>query len=86
MWPRGTCSSAAPEKLPKSARLLEAEARLRALFANGTADEARVRAAIAEVGGARAEVRLVHLLNHLATRTVLTEEQRRLYHEARWGR
>ena len=29
-------------------------------------------------------VRLVHLLAHLKTRAVLTAEQRRLYHEARW--
>jgi Spy/CpxP family protein refolding chaperone len=71
---------------PRSARLLEAEARLRALFAGGTADEARVRATVAEIERARTEVRLVHLLTHLQTHAVLTEEQRRLYHEARWGR
>jgi Spy/CpxP family protein refolding chaperone len=71
---------------PKSARLLEAEARLRRLFAEGAADEARVRATAAEVERARTEVRLVHLLTHLETRAVLTEEQRRLYHEARWGK
>jgi Spy/CpxP family protein refolding chaperone len=71
---------------PRSARLLEAEARLRALFAGGTADEARVRAAVAEIERARSDVRLVHLLTHLQTRAVLTEEQRRLYHEARWGK
>ena len=71
---------------PKSARLLDAEARLHALFAGGGADETRVRAAVAEVERARTEVRLVHLLTHLRTRAVLTEEQRRLYHEARWGK
>ena len=71
---------------PKSARLLDAEARLRGLFADGIADEGRVRAAVAEVERARAEVRLVHLLTHLDTRTVLTDEQRRAYHEARWGK
>src|SRR3989441_9932857 len=36
------------ESRPKSARLLDAEARLRALFAGGGADEAAVRAATAE--------------------------------------
>lgn len=72
------------ESRPKSARLLEAEARLRALFASGAADEPRVRAAVAEVEGARSEVRLVHLLTHLKTRDLLTEAQRRAYHEARW--
>jgi Spy/CpxP family protein refolding chaperone len=74
------------ESRPKSARLLEAERRLRALFAAGRADEAAVRAAVVEVEQARREVRLVHLLTHLRTRDLLTDAQRRLYHEARWGR
>ena len=73
------------ESRPKSARLLDGEAKLRRLFASGRADEASVRAAVAEVEKARAEVRLVHLTFHLKTREVLTDEQRRLYHEARWG-
>jgi Spy/CpxP family protein refolding chaperone len=73
------------ESRPKSARLLEAEARLRRLFADGAADAATVRAAVQAVEQARSEVRLVHLLTHLRTRDILTEEQRRIYHEARWG-
>jgi Spy/CpxP family protein refolding chaperone len=73
------------ESKPKSAQLLEAEQRLRQLFAAGTADEASVRTAVREVERARSEVRLVHLLTHLRTRELLTEEQRRLYHEARWA-
>src|SRR5881296_2632536 len=73
------------ESRPKGARLLEAEAKLRRLFAERVADEAAVRAAVAEVERARTEVRLVHLLTHLATRDLLTEDQRRIYHEARWG-
>ena len=73
------------ESKPKSARLLEAEAKLRRLFAERVADEAAVRAAVAEVERARTEVRLVHLLTHLTTRDLLTEDQRRIYHEARWG-
>ena len=72
------------ESKPKSARLLEAEARLRRLFADRAADDAAVRAAVAEVERARTEVRLVHLLTHLKTRELLTEDQRRIYHEARW--
>jgi Spy/CpxP family protein refolding chaperone len=72
------------ESRPKSARLLDAEKRLRALFAGGGADEATVRAATADVERARAEVRLVHLLAHLKTRELLTDAQRRAYHEARW--
>ena len=70
---------------PKSAQLLEAEAKLRRLFADRAADDAAVRAAVAEVERARAEVRLVHLLTHLKTRDLLTEDQRRIYHEARWS-
>ena len=73
------------ESRPKSARLLEAEARLRRLFAERVADDAAVRAAVAEVERARSEVRLVHLLTHLKTRDLLSEDQRRLYHETRWG-
>jgi Spy/CpxP family protein refolding chaperone len=72
------------ESKPKSARLLEAEAKLRRLFADRAADDAAVRAAVAEVERARSEVRLVHLLTHLKTRELLTEDQRRIYHEARW--
>jgi len=73
------------ESRPKSVRLLEAEAKLRRLFAERAADEAAVRAAVAEVERARSEVRLVHLLAHLKTRDLLSEDQRRLYHETRWG-
>jgi Spy/CpxP family protein refolding chaperone len=73
------------ESRPKSAQLLDAEARLRHLFATGRADEPAVRAAAAEVERARTDVRLVHLMFHLRTRGVLTDEQRRLYHEARWS-
>ena len=73
------------ESRPKSARLLDAEARLRRLFADRAADEAAVRAAVADVERARSEVRLVHLLTHLKTRDLLTEAQRRTYHEARWA-
>jgi Spy/CpxP family protein refolding chaperone len=73
------------ESRPTGARLLEAEAKLRRLFAERAADEAAVRAAVAEVERARREVRLVHLLTHLKTRDLLTEDQRRIDHEARWS-
>jgi Spy/CpxP family protein refolding chaperone len=72
------------EARPKGARLLDAEARLRRLFGAGTADASAVRTAVAEVEQARTELRLVHLLAHLETRALLTEAQRRAYHEARW--
>jgi Spy/CpxP family protein refolding chaperone len=70
---------------PKSRQLLDAEARLRRLFADGTASESAVRDGVADVERAHADVRLIHLLTHLQTRDLLTEPQRRLYHEARWG-
>jgi Spy/CpxP family protein refolding chaperone len=73
------------ESKPKSARLLELEAKLRRFFADRTADVTAVRATVAEVERASGEVRLVHLLAHLKTRELLTEDQRRIYHEARWG-
>lgn len=74
------------ESRPTGARLLDAEAKLTRLFAAAGAEEASVRAAVAEVERARSELRLVHLLTHLRTRDLLTEAQRRQYHEARWGR
>ena len=73
------------ESRPKGARLLEAERRLERLYADGVADEASVRAAVAEVERARSELRLVHLLTHLRTRDLLTREQRDAYHKIRWG-
>ena len=72
------------ESRPKSARLLDAEGRLRALFAGGAADEAAVARAVTEVERARADVRLVHLRFHLRTRDVLTAAQRDEYRRARW--
>src|SRR3989475_3236598 len=73
------------ESRPKGARLLDAEAKLRRLFAERVADAAAGRAAVAEVEPARTEVRPVHLPTQLKTRDLLSENQRRTYHEARWG-
>jgi len=72
-------------ELPKSQRLLDAERRLEKLFVDRAATEENVRAAVAEIERARTDVRLVHLLAHLRTRDLLTEEQRRVYHQTRWG-
>jgi Spy/CpxP family protein refolding chaperone len=73
------------ESRPKGAALLAAEERLRALFRSGTATEAGVRAQVAEIERLRAELRLVHLLTHLRSRDLLSEEQRAAYHALRWG-
>lgn len=64
-------------------RVIEAEAALDRLFAEGTADPASVRAATAEAAAARADLRAVHLEAHLATLPILTRHQRHLYAEAR---
>jgi Spy/CpxP family protein refolding chaperone len=69
----------------RATRLAAAEDRLRRIFADGAADPAAVRTAVAEAETARADVRLVHLLAHLQARDVLTEAQRRAYQEIRWG-
>lgn len=69
---------------PQAQRLLDAEAELRRVFADGGATEARVTAAVANAERARGALRLVHLLTHVQTRDILTAEQRRLYHEIRW--
>jgi Spy/CpxP family protein refolding chaperone len=73
------------EARAKAVGLAAAEERLRQVFADGTADAAGVRAAVAAAETARAELRLVHLLTHLEARDVLTEAQRRTYHQLRWG-
>jgi len=73
------------ESRPKGTALLEAEERLRGLFRSGTATEAGVRAHVAEIERLRAELRLVHLLTHLRSRDLLSEEQRTTYHALRWG-
>jgi Spy/CpxP family protein refolding chaperone len=73
------------EARSRAARLAAAEDRLRRVFADGAAEPAVVRAAVADAETARAEVRLVHLLTHVQTRDALTEAQRRAYHRLRWG-
>ncbi len=73
------------ESRPKSAQLLEAEARLRAFFAGGRATEERLSSQVDEVERRRAELRAVHLRYHVRMRAVLDEGQRVAYHQARWG-
>ena len=73
------------ESRPRSAALLAAERRLDELFSSGRATESDLASPVAEVERLRGEVRLVHLRYHLKTRDVLTEQQRLVYHERRWG-
>lgn len=74
------------ESRPRSAALLAAERRLDNLFARGRVTEADLVAPTGESERLRGEVRLVHLRYHLRTRDLLTEPQRAIYHERRWGR
>lgn len=60
-------------------RVVEAERALDRLFAEGVADEASVVEASSRVGRLRAQLRGVHLTAHVATRALLTEEQRMRY-------
>lgn len=82
---RGLFDTMLREARVRAGRLATAEARLARLFAERTADEGTVRAAVTETEVARRDVRLVHLMAHLQTRDVLTEAQRLKYHELRWG-
>ena len=79
------CSTRCCARPGRGRRLAAAETKLARLFAERTADEGAVRAAVKEAEAARREVRLVHLLAHLQTHDVLTEAQRQKYHELRWG-
>ncbi len=70
-----------PESRPNSA----AERRLADLFAGGRANEAELVTRLREVERLRGDVRLVHLRHHLMTRDALTEPQRLVHQERRWG-
>lgn len=64
-------------------RVIDAERALDRLFAERTADEASVAEASSHVGALRAELRAAHLSAHLATRALLSEEQRVRYQRHR---
>ena len=70
---------------PRSRDLLDAEERLRRMFADGAATEAQIGSIVGEIERARADVRLIHLRAHLRTFDVLTAPQRQLYGQIRWG-
>lgn len=64
-------------------RVIDAERALDRLFAERTVDEASVAEASSHVGALRAELRAAHLSAHLATRALLSEEQRMRYQHHR---
>ena len=55
--------------------LVASEAELDSLFALGAIDGATLRARTARIGALEGELRAIHLLAHLETRAVLTDEQ-----------
>jgi hypothetical protein len=64
-------------------RLIETERALDRLFAERSATPEAVTEATARVGTAAASVRAVHLVTHVATRSLLTEEQVARYDQLR---
>lgn len=63
--------------------IVEKEAKLNELFAEGKADQAALRASVAEIARLQGELRVAHLGAHLEMRRVLTPEQIRKYNELR---
>ncbi len=68
---------------PLGKKLVDAEAGLDALFANGNPEPNAVAKASAAIGAIEAELRAVHLTAHIATRPLLTRHQRMVYAQRR---
>jgi hypothetical protein len=64
-------------------RLIEAEGLLDRLFAERRATPEAVEEATARIGAAAASVRAVHLVTHITTRALMTDDQVRRYDELR---
>ena len=63
------------DAIAASLRVIEAARALDRLFASGAATPEAVRAATAAVAVTQGELRSIHLVTHIATRTVLTQPQ-----------
>ena len=64
-------------------QVIAAEADLDQAFKAGTADEQTIRDATARIGALNGELRAAHLVAHLKTRQLLTDQQVALYNQAR---
>lgn len=82
---RSILTAASTESVQQNARLQEAEENLRGVLARPRPDESAVRAATMDAERARSEACLAQLMARLKTRDLLTDEQLRIYREARWG-
>jgi Spy/CpxP family protein refolding chaperone len=69
--------------VPLGRQIVDAEASLDRAFANGTVDEASMRAATDRIGALQGHLRAVHLSAHIATRKLLTAEQLATYDSMR---
>lgn len=63
--------------------IVAAEGSLDAAFKSGTADEAFIRTTTARIAELQGQLRAVHLIAHLKTRQVLSDQQVVAYNEAR---
>jgi Spy/CpxP family protein refolding chaperone len=71
------------EAVPLGEAVVAREAELERLFASGAADEATLRAVVAEAARLRGEMRFTHLKYHLAMRRLLSPAQVAAYDTAR---
>jgi hypothetical protein len=71
------------EAIPLGKKLIAAERNLDREFASRTITPERLRAATADIGALRGELRNTHLKYHLTTATLLSPEQIRRYGELR---
>lgn len=69
--------------IPTGERLIAAETALEAAFAKGTVDEASLRGLLAQAESARAELRYIHLSQHIKTVQYLRPEQIKRYNVLR---
>jgi hypothetical protein len=71
------------EAIPIGQKLLAAETELNRQFVERTITPERLKAATAEIGAIRGELRYTHLKYHISTAALLTSEQIRRYAELR---
>lgn len=69
--------------IPAGERLIAAETALEAAFAKGGVDEASLRGLLAQAESARAELRFIHLSQHIKTVQYLRPEQIKRYNVLR---
>ena len=69
--------------IPLGKRIVEKERELDRLFATGAIDNAKLDAALADIGRLQGELRVVHLRAHLEQKRILTPEQVTKYDELR---